>query len=304
MNLSPKDLKLEEDRLDPNLVPLFHLKTTDKASKRTVYINFKCTSQVEAPTSKISEARLVDEIRNLSPELEQYKIPLVLSKIYWLKDKPDSSERQYVTDVQINDQFARLQVVPSEIVRHYVISVALSAIEEKFNNPNAAKLYGQYLGHQLDLDQVAYEVLGHGEKQNFLERKGELVENKIMFVESKSGDILADDKVTDTDEARNELETYDLYYRPKSQILTIQVSADQLPDRIKLNDDHVCIIGHKNKSQTAVAETSDSSNPPILLDVHLPLYIDLNAPVKYKFDDKLCLFRAVFKVLEEPRDDK
>lgn len=288
--------------MDPNTemaesssVPLFYLKTTDKISGREMYVNFKCTSQVQAPSVDIDETKLVDEICNPSPNIEQYKIPLLLGKIYWSKDELEPSKKCYVTTVQMNDKFAYRKVVPSEVVRHYVISVVMSAIEDKFNHPNSAKLYGQFLGHQLDLDQAVYEVLGHGEKKNSVVQSNEVVENKVMFVDCQS------DKAIVTDESTNEqLEVYDLYYRPKSQILTIQVAADHLPDRIEFNDDRVCIVGHKEKKPRTVVHTGDDSSLMKLIDIHLPLYIDLSVPVKYKFDDKLCLFRVVFKVLEEP----
>lgn len=288
---------------DDKSVPLFYLQTTDKTSGRTVCINLKCTPEVQAPAVEIDEAKLVSEICDPSPQIEQYKIPLVLGKIYWSEAKSvgsseqqPGSERHYVTTVQMNDKFAYRKVVPSEIIRHYVISVVLTALEDKFNHPNAKKLYGQFLGHRLDLDQAAYEVRGHGGKSESasVKQSKELVENKVMLLGSQEDSRGAPSKAIDTTSPdADSLPPYDLYYRPKSQVLTVQLSADRLPERIEFNDDRLCVYGTK---------FTDGKKEPAskLMDVHLPLYIDLSAPVRYKYDDKLCLFRAVFRVLEEP----
>lgn len=276
-------------------VPLFCLKTTDRSSGRKFYIDFRCTPEVLAPTVEIEETKLVSEICDPSPDIERFKIPLVLGKIYWSEAKSvdqQSTERHYVTTVQMNDKFAYRKVVPSEIIRHYVISVAMSAIEDKFNHPHAKRLYGQFLGYRLELDQAAYEVLNPEDNETKVKQSDELVENKVMFLESL-GDESTQNMATDKNSDTGPQQSYDLYYRPKSQILTIQLSTNRLPERIEFNDDRVCMFG-----VDLAGGAKDSATK--LLDIHLPLYIDLSVPVKYKYDDKLCLFRAVFKAREEP----
>lgn len=252
--------------------PVFCVRTTDKNSNKRLFINFKSTDGVEKPPVDLNEDQLVREICNPSPAIEKYKIPLKLSQIFWTKQGASGKERHYVIDVHINDKFAIRRVLVNDVIRHYVIIVTLQTIEDKYNKSNSAKTCGQFLGHQLDLDQATYEVLNLTQCQD---RSNELVSNKVLLLDERtSGEV---DSATSAGTSDT---TYDLFYRPGSGILTCSISTDRLPDSILFNDDRILV------------QTSGKA----IMDVHLPIQIDLREPMKYKFDDHTCLLRIVFKV--------
>lgn len=258
---------------EPEITPLFCLKTFDKKVQRNLFINFKSSDDVQEPEIDVDEDQLVREICNPSPNIENYKIPLKLSQIYWTKND-NKSDLGYVIDAQLNDKFAIRKVIASEIIRHYVITVAILTIEEKYNN-NApqAKAYGQFLGHKLELDQNGYEII---KSKLFIERSNELVNNKVIF---------ADDtpiSETSTSGQLGEDTPYELHYRPNSKLLTCSLNTDRLPDSISFNDDRFYV----------------ELDGKCLIDVYLPFFIDLKQPVKYKFDDRSCLLRIVFNITE------
>ena len=262
--------------MNPNgdLNPLFCLKTTEKRSNRILFINFQATNDVPAPDVDVDEDTLIQEICNPSPRIENLKIPLKLSQIYWQKESDKNGDRNYVIDVQLNEKFAIRKVIASEIIRNYVVTVVMVSIEEKYNASDAIKVAKQFVGHKLELDQAGYEILTI---DHMADRSNELVNNKITFVDNDSDTKVSQDTTTD-----NERVEYDLHYRPTSFLLTCSVRTDKLPDSISFNDDRFCVrIDEKDA-----------------LDITLPNYIDLSEPVKYKFDDRLCLFRIVFKIRE------
>ena len=287
-----------------DLQPLFCVKTTDKITGQTLFINFKSSDAIEAPAINIEEEKLIREICEPSPEIERYKVPLQLSQIFWSgsdtleeygKIGPGSrqhekgEERNYVIDVQLNDKFAFRKVIASEIIRHYVITVTMVSIEEKFNHDlkTNSRSAHQYLGHKLELDQAGYEIL---KSPLQIKRSNEVVTNKIVLMDSGKEityDSFMDkcDIKADKDDQRDDTGIiYDLHFRPAIMVLTCSISTDKLPNSISFNDDRVKV------------ELNDTK----VLDVHLPLDIDLSEPVKYKFDDRLCLFRMVLKLKEPP----
>lgn len=259
-------------------VPVFCVRTVDKKSSRKLYINFKSTDAVETPPVDLNEDQLVQEICNPSPAIEKFKIPLKLSQIFWSKQSESSNkERHYVIDVHINDKFAIRKVLVKDVIRHYVIVVTLQTIEDKYNKNNSAEACGQFLGHQLDLDQAAYEVLNLTQCQD---RSSELVNNRVLLLGEKNSSSPSrgyKSAATSSSDA-----PYDLYYRPGSRILTCSIQTDKLPGSISFNDDRIMV------------ECSGQT----LVDVHLPIRIDLKEPMRYKFDDKLCLLRIVFRIVE------
>lgn len=249
-----------------NSIPLFCVQTSDKKVNKKLFVNFRASNKVEYPKEDIDEDQLVKEFLESSSKLERFKIPFYSSVIFWSKGK--ESDRCYVVDVTINDRFARTKVLASDVLRHYVITVVMSALEKKYNTEEALKS-GQFLGHKLELDFLAYEVLT---KKQSTDRTNEVVNNKIMLIEESKNQptIESDDQ------------NFDLHYRPASKFLTLSLNTDRIPDCIKFNEDRLIVnLGEKT-----------------LVDVYLPIHIDLDQPVKYKFDERLCLFRAVFKVAE------
>jgi len=252
-------------------IPIFCVEVKDKKQKCTLFINFKSTSDVEYPNVDLNEDQLVQEICHPSQNIEKYKIPMKLSQLYWPKEI--DGERKYVVDVYINDKFAIRRVLVGDVIRHYVIIVTMLTLEEKYNTDMQVKSCGQFIGHRLELDQAGYKVL---ETIQCVERSSKLINNKIVMI----GDS-EDQSATRTDSS--DTSHLDLFYRPSSGILTCSIQTDSLPDSIGFNDDRIKVtLANKN-----------------LMDVHLPFAIDLNQPVKYKFDDRLCLFRAVFRTVVE-----
>lgn len=250
-------------------IPIFCVQITDKKSQKKLFVNFKSNDSVQYPDVDLDEDQIVKEICNPTPRIELFKIPLKLSPIFW--SKGTKIERSYVIDVLINDKFAIRRVLPSEVIRHYVVNVTMETIEQKYNNSRGTKGLGQFIGHNLDLDQTNYEVLI---SKQCIERSDELVNNKI---------ILLDETMNESNPKENPIDTpYDLYYRPASGILTCSIVTDKLPDSISFNDDRIVV----------------KSDEKFLVDAYLPFYIDLSMPVKYKYDDRLCLLRIVFKVFE------
>lgn len=289
-----------------DLQPLFSVRTTDKRTGQTLFINFKASDAIQAPEIDIEEEKLVREICDPSPNIEKYKVPLQLSQIFWtgcdtleehgkiglgLQQDKKGSDRNYVIDVQLNDKFAFRKVIPSDIIRHYLITVTMVSIEEKFNQEPKANSQSahQYLGHKLELDQADYEIL---KTPIEIKRSNEVVTNKIVLIDSgkeRTFNSLMNKCDTgagkDNDPHDSEI-TYDLHFRPAIMVLTCSISTDKLPNSISFNDDRFKVELHDART----------------LDINLPLDIDLREPVKYKFDDRLCLFRVVFKLKEPPLD--
>lgn len=257
-----------------DLTPLFCSKTKEKRSGRSLFINFKSSRDVPAPDLDFDEDRIVRLVCiSPDPDLENFKIPLKLSQIFWTKER-NKDDRNYVIDAQINDKFALRRVIVSEIFRHYVLTVVMASIEEKFNATDSTKLSGQFIGHDLDLDQLGYEIL---KDKISIDMSDELVNNKIIVIDESKG--LSSNPILTKEDKES---AYDLHFRPASMLLTCSIRTDKLPDSISFNDDRICV----------------RSGEDVLLDVYLPLYIELTHPVKYKFDDRLCLFRIVFKMVE------
>ena len=272
---------------DDQSVPLFCVKTTEKNSGHKLFINFKASNQVQAPDVAIDEDKIVREICDPSPNIENYKIPLVLSQLFWSAKEGEHQEgdnirtRNYVIDIKLNEKFALRKVIPSDIMRHYLITIAMISIEGKYNG-STGEVNRQFVGHALELDQASYEIL---KDQQYFDRSNELVSNKIVLLEKASMKSVTDDisEKLNFNEQVDDSTSYDLHFRPASMILTCSLTTPKLPESIAFNDDTIRIGMGKSEKAT--------------LEIVLPLKIDLTQPVKYKFDDKLCLLRIVFKVL-------
>ena len=261
--------------------PILCARTKDRKSARQLFINFKANDAIQSPESDFNEEDVVRVIRDQSPDVEQFKIPLVLSQIYWTKPSNEldestvESDYNYVINVELNDKFAFSRVVTSEIMRHYLISVTMATIESKYSDINNKLPHSQTLGHELELDQGDYEFL---ETKLEVEHSDELVASKIMIVSESDSSTLTNEQKS----LNNDIPSFDAHFRPRSMLLTFSIGTDKLPDELSFNDDHF-ILKSAGKS---------------LVDVCLPLEIDLTEPVRYRFDDRFELFRVVFKVKE------
>lgn len=265
------------------ILPLFCVRATEKRTGQHFYINFQSSDAIQEPRVEFDEETIVKVLTYHSRTVEQYKVPMNLSQIYWSKSEDnDEASRAYVVDVEINSRFAIRRVIPSEVIRHFVVSIAMSSLESKFNHANASKSVRQYVGHKIDFDPSDYEILKNKQHQ---ERSNELVNNKILLVEKPSSSEEVREIVPSGDrlELSDSTETsVDLFLRPKSMLLTCSIHTDTCPDSFSFNDDRVLV------------ELGDE----VLLDVHLPLNIDLDERAKFKFDDRQGLFRIVFKLKE------
>lgn len=259
----------------PGGLPIFHVRTIDKITGRDFYINFRVSDTVPAPGIDFDVAGLTEEwFRSGSTSVyrEEYKVPFLSSPVFWSKEK--DNVRDYVIDVMIEHEFAAKRVLTEEVIKHYVICVAITVVEEKLNDPKESIQFGQFLGHKVDLCALTYKLI-----QNPLniERTEVIVRNKIVPL----GGHRVEDEPSTSRVSKDAM--YELYYRPASKILTCSITTDRLPDSISFNDDRILVISGKNR----------------LIDVYLPFFIDLKIPAKYKYDDKSCLLRVVFKVKEE-----
>lgn len=254
-----------------NHVPLFCVETRDRISGRKLFVNFLGVKDVPYPDNDINDDLLVRELMQPSQVLDAFGIPMNLSQLFWKKITEGKSPPAdyYVLDCNINKKFAIRRVVNSDVIRHYVISVTFSEIEKKFLDINHKKC-GQFVGHNLDLDICDYKVL---EGVVNVDRSTEPVNNRVIPL---------------NDQLKKRIETSpspevssDLFYRPKSKILTCSITTEVIPSSLGFNDDRIII----------------KAGDKILLDVFLPFFIDLSEPVKYRYDDRSCLFRVVFRII-------
>lgn len=204
----------------------------------------------------------------LNDKRPKFIIPLRLSPLYYTKDGRDD----YVIIILINDVFSIRRVLVSDIMRVYLTQFALTEIEKRYNSPESAKITGQFIGHKLELERKNSKTLT---KEQCKERITKFVNNKITLLQA---DAQPPDQSDNT--------AYDLHYRPASKILTCSVHTEKLPDSVAFNEDRILIKQDDN----------------ILVDVDLPIFINLKEPLKYKFDDRIGLFRAVFKTIEKNED--
>lgn len=256
--------------------PLFCIETKDKTTDTETFVNFYGNDNIQAPTIELDEQQLAQELLHPSEALDALTIPMNLGGLFWKKSRENNytagSPNAYVIDCKINLKFALRKVISSEVVRYYVISVALSAIEKKFNDNRHGKgSSGQFVGHQLDFDVCNYNLL-NGEEIS--PKSTELVNNKVIPLDLETSTSLS--------RGLENINSCDFYYRPLSKNLTCCIATDFLPTTISYNDDRIVV----------------KVDGRILLDACLPFFIDLSRPIMFKFDDRLCLFRIVFKIVE------
>lgn len=204
----------------------------------------------------------------LNDKKPKFIVPLRPSPLYYTKDGRDD----YVIIILINDVFSIRRVLVSDIMRVYLIQFALTEIERRYNSPESVKITGQFIGHKLELERKTSKTLT---KEQCKEKITKFVNNKITILQDNAQSINQPDDTV-----------YDLHYRPTSRILTCSVHTEKLPDSIAFNEDRIFIKHGDN----------------VLVDADLPIFIDLKEPLKYKFDDRIGLFRAVFKTLEKSED--
>lgn len=259
--------------------PIFCVETADIVSKLPIFINFYATNEIQYPAVDLHEEMLMSGIMRFDKTLESWTLPINLGPLYWKMNpetNPDYKDKGYVIETKLNHDFAIRRVIMSEVVRHYIITVALSAIEKKFNDQSDPKKYGQFIGHELSLDVSGYKVL---DCQNLSAKSDQLVNNKVISL-IDSGQSALSTKFKEQCEL-NETD-YSLLYRPRSKILTCVLPCDTLPSSIGYNDDRIVV---KNGDET-------------LMDINLPFFINLREPMKYKFDDRSCTIKIVFKISE------
>lgn len=260
--------------------PLFCVETIDNVSGLPLFINFYGTNEIQYPAVDLHEDMLMSGIMRLDNILESWTLPVNLGPLYWKISREldtDHRSKGYVIDTKLNHDFAIRRIIMSEVVRHYVITVALSAIEKKFNDKAEPKKYGQFIGHDLDLDVGGYKVV---DSKSMSFKSNELVNNKVTPL-GLAGNTLKNE--CDTNET-----DYSLFYRPRSKILTCVLSCDTLPTSIGYSDDRI-VVNIEEKS---------------LMDIYLPFFINLKEPMKYKFDDRSCTIKIVFKIIEKPNITK
>lgn len=261
--------------------PIFCVSTVDKISKIKTYFNFRYSDSVPYPDGEFTDEDIIRLASGPGTGNEQYNIPLQSSPIFWNNEETNddqkekkTKERSYVIEIMINDKFALRKVLISNIMKRYLICVTFIAVEEKYNTDKYIHTRGHFIGHELDFDQLNHKIL---KDRLFMDRSKELVNNKITVLDM-SKDVI------EQPQSRDSTPIYDLYFRPSSKILTCCIRTDKLPESISFNDDRLIVESEENK----------------LVDIFLPIYIDLKEPMKYKFDDKLLLLRVVFKTIDEP----
>lgn len=274
--------KLSRFQQPNSYTKLFCAVANEQITKKKIYINFGASSSVDHPEVDINSTDLIREW--LNPKFEEdYQVPIVLSPFLQPKEESDkknsnritifqkqsASPDRYIIVALINDKFAR-RVLVDKIIQHYVILVTLTVIEKVYNKAGELQK-GEFIGHDFDFTQD-YEIL---KDRPYMESSGKLVNNKVTLVSPSTSDIIKFDN--------SPKQSYDLYYRPKSRILTLCMALDKIPDKVSFTEDRIKV----------------NLNACDNVDIWLPFYIDLDRPVRYKYDDKTSLFRFVAQILEE-----
>lgn len=270
--------KNSDDRLKDKK-PLLSVKSRERTTGRRLYVNIEISSGVDEPKNKeFNEVDLVNQYLGKGNYKDnEFDIMVSTGPLIWTK--PIDGERHYLVSAVINDKFAMRKVLANKVILDYTIGVIFSILDKKFSDP-IYQARVQFIGHKFDSDFQHYEVLDT--KKGPIPGTKEIVVNKIV-------PIIGGDDNTQTrkhPEEQTHLVTndaYDIHYRPASNLLTVSVQTEALPESVSFNDDHIIIQLSKDEG---------------VVDVYIPLTIDLEQPVKYKYDGKQMLFRAVFKVLD------
>lgn len=252
------------------MTPFLCIRSRERISGSRLYVNINISSEVAPPKDKkFDEDKLVDRYINFCqgmPDDGAYSIPLISSPLAYTKEI--DGKRHYGVNVAINDKFAISRVMGSKIVLDYTVGVIFSVLDSKFSDFDYQKRH-QYIGHKFDSDFQHYDVL----EEKSVELTRDLVINKVMPTSVPH----ADTRVEDSQE-----EVYDLHYRPAKKFLTLSVQAEKQPKSISFNDDHI------------IVELSEND----MIDIYIPLKIDLEVPIRYRYDTESMLLRVVFKVIE------
>lgn len=241
--------------------PIYLVYTKDKTSKKLFNINIISSPTVEPPPVDLTDDQLTVECIKESALYHSYKIPFLSSPIFWT----DGEKSEYIIHVKINDKFVKDRVLNGNTVRHVLVGILVVELEKKFNSGIDGSGSEQVLGHKLDLDVQNYGI------------KDGIVPSQRMSLIVNERNLAGDSR--DQDEEK----LYDLYYRPGLQVLTCSVQTTEMPTSFGFNKDRLIV---KVKENT-------------LVDVHLPFFIDLKEPIKYKYDEKTNNFRVVIKINEE-----
>lgn len=255
------------DSMPPDAKFSFHIETTSKNVDIPVFVNVFASKEIPYPPTDFDEAELCAEVLRSGPEIPNFRMHYLDYAIHWSDGSQTPNPRSYVANFVINDKWAE-KILPSNLLLHSSVAVILLALERIYNNEEPGRKCQQRLGHRMDLDFLNYKI----DKMKCVRASKVLVDTKVIEECSSS---------TKKDGA-NEDRIYDLHYRPKSKVLTCSIQCDRMPDSIGFNEDRLMVrLGEKN-----------------LVDVYLPFFIDIDEPAKYKYDERLNLFRAVFKIRE------
>lgn len=262
--------------MDSKIEPLFCIETALINPNKRLFINIKASSIIHQPNlehlSNVEE--LVHEMAstNNTPKTKKFNINFKSSPIFWSTEDRFSQDKHYVVDVLINDKFGE-NVKRERVIQHYLIHVIMSVLEDKYNVGDQMKNAQHNLGHHINWVVGEYKVL---EDIKCFYRSEEIVNSTVKYLHGTQGECIQD---------VNEV-PYILHYRPGSNYLTFSLTTDRLPSSFSFNDDRL------------IVETCSHLG---IIEIHLPFFINVNEPVKYKYDDNSCSFRIVFRTVESPQ---
>lgn len=256
--------------------PFLCVKSRERVSGNTLYVNIKISNQVEAPKNrKFDEDKLIDRYIKVCqglPDDGAYSIPIKSGPLVFTKHI--DGKRHYGAEVVINDKFAIEKVLKSKIVLDYTIGVIFSILDGKFSDARYQAMC-QFIGHNFDSDFQHYDVL---EEKN-IEFTRDLVLSRVSPIVTKSDIPGKFESSTNVDEKED---LVDLLYRPKKNFLTLTVRTENHALSLSFNDERIII----------------ELTPDNFVDIYSPIKIDLKVPVRYRYNSDLNLLRVVFKTLE------
>lgn len=246
---------------DSNSKPCFCVKAKDTTSGKKIFINFKLSSEVQYPDLDLTEDQFIEIYQ--TPAIERYRIPIIIGQLFWTTDK--KKESSYVVDIQINENYLRTRILTSEIMKSFLLTIAIETLENKYNDPQSVKNTKQFLGHSLKILVEDCVVLQNKKNQE----KGKLVNNKITILDELNS--LSDASKKDLVESiENEPAEYDVYFRPSSSRLECCLyNLMELPKNINFNEDRITVTCQKENK--------------VLMDIYVPFELDILQEPRYKY---------------------